>query len=475
MKSVKFKNLVFYGLGDIFGGGSFIVIGTLFLIFLTDVVGLSPTLAGLVIIIGKIWDAVSDPLMGYISDNTKSRFGRRRLYFLIGIVPIFVSFSILWYPFVSSSQLSIFIYYSLAYVFFSTVYTMVMVPYSALITDMTDDYYVRTRLSGARMMFSQISALISGTLPKMIVDSAPDPKIGFSRMGMIFGIIYSLPWLFVFLGTWENRKGSSSRVSGNVLSVFKNRVFRVHIAMYISAYTAMDIMMALFAYYLTYYLNKENMFSVVMGAVLLTQILFLPIYVKLSNSLGSATAYRIGLSLWGFGMLMLAFMPSNSSNLLIIVDSIVIGAGLSAGVMIPWAMLPMVADVDELITSENRAGLYSGMMTFIRKSVQAFALFAIGIALDLIGYVPKGVQSSRTLLGLKILTAVVPLALIIVGILFSFRFKINPKIHKILMTEIERLRKGESKASVSADVKGICEAITGISYEKLWQKPKKSK
>ncbi|ACM23716.1 MFS transporter [Thermotoga neapolitana] len=474
MKKVGFKNILLYGLGDIFGGGSFVVIGTLFLLFLTDIVGLNPTLAGLVLIVGKIWDALSDPLMGYISDNTKSRFGRRRIYFLIGIIPIFISFSILWYPFISESQIRTFLYYLFAYIFFSTVYTMVMVPYSALVADMSRDYRIRTRLSGARMIFSQLSALISGTIPKLIVDSASTPAEGYFRMGIIFGIIYASPWLFVFLGTKEEtRTGTIQKVSGNLFSVFKNRVFRTHIAMYISAYTAMDIMMALLIYYLTYYLNKEHMFSLAMGSVLITQIIFLPLYVRISNVFGQAVAYRTGLSLWGAGMILLSFLSSNSPTSLILIDCVIIGAGLSAGVMIPWAMLPTVADVDELITSENRAGLYSGMMTLIRKLVQAFTLFMIGVALDLIGYTPNVSQTPQTLLGMKILVSYVPIALILIGIIFSFKYKITPEIHRVLVQELKRLKETGDKSSVNDEVKKMCEEVTDIPYENLWKKPSK--
>ncbi|MCK9549113.1 MAG: MFS transporter, partial [Sphaerochaeta sp.] len=84
-RKVGMKTLVAYGLGDMYGGGAFMIVGMLFLFYLTEVVGLSPALAGLVFGIGKVWDAVSDPLMGYLSDRTRSRYGRRRVYFLAGI------------------------------------------------------------------------------------------------------------------------------------------------------------------------------------------------------------------------------------------------------------------------------------------------------------------------------------------------------------------------------------------------------
>ena len=94
-RRVRVRNLIAYGVGDLFGGGSFLVIGMLFLFYLTEVAGLSPLAAALVFAIGKGWDAVSDPLMGLISDRTKSRLGRRRVYFLAGMPLIIVSFALL--------------------------------------------------------------------------------------------------------------------------------------------------------------------------------------------------------------------------------------------------------------------------------------------------------------------------------------------------------------------------------------------
>jgi len=175
-QNISIKNIILYGLGDIYGGGAFIIIGTLFMIFLTDIVGLTPAKAGLVLVIGKAWDAISDPLMGYISDNTRSKYGRRRIYFILAIIPVTLSFFMLWYPANFESQNYLFLYYVFAYVFFSTIFTMVMVPYSALNADMTRDYKIRTRLSGARMIFSQFSALLAGVLPKIIVIDPPRGK-----------------------------------------------------------------------------------------------------------------------------------------------------------------------------------------------------------------------------------------------------------------------------------------------------------
>ena len=477
-QSVNKKNIILYGLGDLFGGGSFLIIGTLYMIFLTDIVGLNPGKAGTVLVIGKIWDAVSDPLMGYLSDHTNTKYGKRRIYFLIGIVPIAISFILLWYPVNFSSQLYLFLYYSFAYIFFSTIFTLVMVPYTALNADMTSNFEIRTKLSTSRMIFSQLSALIAGVLPKILIDFLLKNSFISSEanayfiMGIIFGIFYSLPWIFVFLGTkelpenhLEKREKLTTKLK-NFKTIFKNKSFRIHLLMYIFAYLAMDFVMALFVYYLNYYLQLPDLFSYCMLAILTSQIIMLPFYMKISNKYGKSRAYIIGLTIWGLSMLSLLFLGTNTPIYLIIIVCIFIGAGLSAGVMIPYAILPSITDVDEVMTLKKRTGVYSGLMTLIRKIAQAIAMWSIGIFLNLIGYIPNQIQSADTLFNLKIIFIFIPVIFIVGGIISAFKFKITPKKQKILRKEINRLRAGGKRKEVKPKVQKICEELTGNNYFK---------
>ena len=474
-RKVTLKNIIAYGIGDIYGGGAFLLLGTLYMIFLTDIVGLNPAWAGSVVVIGKGWDAISDPLMGYISDNIDTKYGRRRIFFIIGILPIIISFISLWIPLDSNSNLILFIYYTFAYILFSTVFTMVMVPYSALNAEMTEDFQIRTKLSTARMGFSQLSALISGVLPKLFIDflnkgELISPEYSYLIMGIGFALLYSLPWIFVYKGTWElpyeidNQTSFIEKIK-KYKTVFYNKSFKIHIGMYISAYLAMDFLMALFIYYLTYYIQKPDIFPYCMLAILMSQIFMLPVYMKISNTKGKSKAYTLGLTIWGLGMLSLLFLTSNTPLYLILIICVIIGAGLSAGVMVPWAILPTISDIDQIINTKRRTGIYSGLMTFIRKIAQAIALWSVGIILTLINYVPNQSQSIKTLLYLKYIFVFVPLALIIIGIFFSLKYKVTPKKQEILVKEIKRINNGGKRNEASLKVKKVCEELTGIKYE----------
>ena len=473
-KKIKLKNLIAYGVGDLYGGGSFFIVGTLFMIFLTDVAGLSPFKAGLVFIVGKIWDAISDPLMGYISDNTETSLGRRRVYFLIGMLPVGISFAMMWYPVDFLNQNFTFLYYVMAYIFFCTVFTMLMVPYSALNAEMTFDYKERTRLNGARMIFSQGSTLIAGVVPKIVIDNFATPGKGYFVMGLIFGILYTLPWIFVYLGTWELETGQQKEKPSfidflkNFKTVFINRSFRIQLGMYLAAYSAMDIIMAVFAYYITYYVNRPDLFQYCLGALVIAQLLGLPLYVKLCNRKGGGKTYILGLSIWGVAMFFVSFLESTTPGILIILNCIMIGAGLSSGVLVPYAILPMVIDVDEMITAKRRAGVYAGMMTFIRKTIQALVLFLVGIALETIGYVPNAQQTADTLFKMKILFVFLPLALIIIGIIVALKLRITPYTHAVLLDEMQRLKQGGDHEKVAASAEEICEEMTGLEYSELY-------
>ncbi len=484
-RELRTRNLIAYGVGDLYGGGSFFIISTFAMFYLVNVVGLSPVLAGLIPGLGKIWDAVSDPIMGYITDNTKSRFGRRRIFFLIAVLPVAVSFFLIWLPVRFDTRVYTFLYYFFAYLFFYTVSTMTMVPYSALSAEMTLEFRERNRLSGARMIFSIMASLAAGVLVQPIINSFDDPAKGHMMVGLVFGLLFSIPWIFVFLGTWElPRAGTETdrpmSIFRNFSSIFANRTFRLHIGMYICAYASMDILMSWFKFYVIDYLGRGDIVHFGLGAIVLTELAALPFYVMLTNKKGHGRAYMLGLGLWAAATALMALQHPGSPSWLVILNCVFVGAGMSAGVVIPWTVLPFVTDVDELITTRKRAGTYAGAMTLIRKLIQgAFVLPLLGVLLKTIGYIVPTAeqvaaktpvsQEQSTLLFIKALFIICPIVLILLGIFFASRFSISPETHEILMKEIARMKSGGRREDVDTHTRRVCEELTGRPYEELYR------
>ncbi|HRY53077.1 MAG TPA: MFS transporter [Spirochaetia bacterium] len=467
--------LLSYGCGDLYGGGSFLIISTLFIFFLTDLVGLKPAMAGLVVFAGKAWDAVSDPLMGCISDRTRSRLGRRRVYFLAGIVPVFASFALLWLSVRTGNPTLDFLYYLGAYMLFATVSTMVMIPYSTLPTEMTHDYRERTRLSGSRMIFSQLSSILAGTLPGYLVKNLyrEDPGRGFLVMGLGFGLFFALPWLLVYRGTWELPESERRMPSASLAASFRDtgsllrcRSFRLHVGLYLAGYSAIDILSALFIYFLSYYVGRSEAYTLCLGSMLIAQLLALPAYLAFANRFGKGRAYALGALVFLLGSAAFAAVGPGAPTALLLGLSAALGLGLSAVAAMPWAMLPESADADELARGIQRSGAVSGAFTLARKLVQAAMLWLVGILLQAIGYVPGAAQPPGTLLGLRLLFTLAPVALVALGGLLALRYPVSPASFAALRAELERRRAGSSGQTPEAERVEL-ERITGQPYAQM--------
>ena len=178
-----------YGMAEFYGGGAFVIINTFFLVFLTKALGIPAALAGAIPMVGKVWDAVTDPMMGNITDRTVSRFGAKRLYILVGGVVSAISFVMLWTTIPSGNTTMLFIYYIVMYCLFSTGFTIIMVPYNGLLPDMIDSYTVRAKFSSIRMIWSTIGAIAAGMIPTLLIKDTLNTGM-YLKVPILFGFMF---------------------------------------------------------------------------------------------------------------------------------------------------------------------------------------------------------------------------------------------------------------------------------------------
>jgi oligogalacturonide transporter len=449
-----------FGLGDLYGGGSMMIIGFFYLYFLTDVVRISPSLAGTVFLVSKIWDAVSDPLMGTISDRTRTRFGRRRPYFLAGVALIFLSFFLLWYPVDFDLEMHRFIFVLGAYLFFSTVLTMVMIPYNALASELTLDYNERTALSTIRIFFSSLSSLLCAVIPMEIVKILPDVRQGYITMGVSFGLFFALPFIIVFLTTFERPQFQEHTARFSLrrmfLEPFKTRSFIHILFMYLFAFVAVDAVMSVIIYFMTYYLHRGAETNYVLGVLLVVQIIALPFFAWLSGRAGKRHAFTVAIGLWILFMLFSFLVRPGSPPPLIYVFAGCIGFATGGVVVMIYAIFPDMPDIDELYSGERREGIYSGLFTFMRKLSSAVGIFLISNAIQLAGYRPpeeetvdgavqmvEQVQTPQFIMILRIVFAVLPVVLLAFGLYGAWRYGLTPRLHDKLKEFLQRRRNGE--------------------------------
>jgi oligogalacturonide transporter len=462
-----------YASGDIYGGGAFVIVGLLLLVYLTNVEGFSGTLAGAIVFIGKAWDAITDPFMGQLSDRTRSRFGRRRIFFLLGSLPVFASWVMLWHGFGISGTTAKFIYYTVAYIFFSTAFTIVMVPYNAILSDMVRDYNRRSAFTGMRLGFSAGAAIVCATVPAMITGAYTDPGQGYLMMGLIFGFIFAVAWLGVFFGTWENETKPGTALSlRDWLFVFRNRSFRIYVTIFILCQMAIDTVMALAVYFLAVAIQKPELFVPIMAAILITQLVFIGIFSYLAQKTDKAVPAYISAGVWiAASIAIIFFTPSTPGGVIIAVCSL-IGLGGAGCNLFSWSALPDIADVDELITGRRREGLYSGVSTFLRKLSGGLVVGGLGIALDIIGYneeaVRTGIISHTTDLGIRILFCAIPVLFLVLALLFLRKYRLGRREFNIMSNILIRFRNGERNISVEGEDLRVCRQLTGIKGDRFF-------
>ncbi|MED7787456.1 MFS transporter [Francisella sp. 19X1-34] len=483
---LKLRNYFAYGLGDVFGGGAFTLIGTFFLIFLTNNVGLSPWLAGLIFGLGRFWLAIVDPIVGNLSDRIRSRFGRRRVFFLIGFIPILFTFIPLWMTPMHvnadhSNESHVFIYYLVMYCVFDFIYSILDTPYASLAADMSHDYKERVYLSAFRMGSSQFSAILSTAIAPLLLVSFSYSAKAYVVMATVFAILYASVWVIVFLGTSEippknNYKEKSLRwfmvpLSGFIsfFSAIKNKTFRYHLGLYLFAFAGLDILMSFSAYYINVYLDKPELMSYV-SSMWIVQLIVLPVYIFIASKYSKATAYRIGACIWFLAVVALINLtPENASPFTVSLHFGLIGLGLSACYVMPMTMLSFVTEVDTLMSCKRRTGIYAGAMSFARKFSQGVLILpGIGLLLTVIGYKKNAaVQTPETLFYLHWVFVLVPLVLIVIGFLFSLKFAVNRRNFHLLQIEVNRLELGDTAESDCHSTRDLCRKVTGKSYRAL--------
>lgn len=438
--SLSFRQKVFYGVGEITTTLSNTVIGFLYVFYLTNVMGMQAWLAGLVYFTGAVWDAVTDPLVGYLSDITRSKFGRRRLYFIVTAVPYAVLFFLIWIVPGGWSQGAMFAYAVITYLLYRTVSTLFIIPYNTYGMEIVKGYDGRTSLQSYRFFFSILFGLIAAAVPEMITTMPLDPAVpeGMPSMAgyMLMAGCLSIPILicpiFTFFACKEAPYNNDQRSNfiQKFKDTFRNQYFRKALGMYVCSWVTIGVVQALLIYYLGAIDQSEN-FALIAAIIMGTAVICLPIWVWISKKLDKKKAYIIGMVIGGasLGLLML---PADFINSIIWVLLPIIGFGISSMHMIPNAILPESIEAGCLNDVKASEGVYYGVVTFSEKLGTAVTIQLATYLLTLSGYISTEqgqiVQQPQMALDCtRLIMGLIPIILVIIGIIFAVRFKIGRK------------------------------------------------
>lgn len=440
-----------YGAGDFGFAFSDTALAVLFAIFLTDVVGLAPSLAALAVFVGRSWDYVNDPLIGYLADRTRTRWGRRKPFLIFGFIPFGMAFAMLWWrpPFENPWMLAG--YYALAYFCFDSLFTLVSMPFMALTPELTQDYDERTSLTSYRMAFSLLGSLVAFVVPLMMIgEMRPGNVDKVFRMGLIFGAACALPLLFTVFGTRERPEYASQPQPGlrdSLNAVRRNRPFWFATGIFLFTWTAVDIIQAMLLFFLKYRMNLAAESDLVAAAVFVTALIVLPFWVWAAQKTDKRKSYVWGMLFFASVMIVLIFVDPSLGFAAVLSLAALAGVGISAVHVLTWAIIPDAVEVDELQSGARHEGMFYALVTLLKKAASSIAIPLTLLVLDWSGYVSNAAQQTESAVwAIRILTGPVPSVLLVGGILFALYYPLDRAAHAQTRAEIESRRAGQPSA-----------------------------
>lgn len=460
-----------YGAGDMGAGITATLLAFSLLIFLTNVAGLDPALAGRVLLIGKIWDAVNDPLVGVLSDRTRSRWGRRHSWMIFSAIPFGVFFFLQWIvPNFSTdpeaNQVALFWYYAIVSILFNMAFTGVNLPYTALTAELTQDYNERTSLNSFRFAFSIGGSLIALALGQVLFNVIPDPKQQYLILALICTVLSVLPMYWCIWGTTDPtstkglRNAAAERGGAPVEEMesipfleqikiaFSNRPFLYVVGIYLFSWLAFQLTAAIIPYFLINWMRQDSYFT----AALLVQavaLVMLFVWNAVSKRVGKRAVYFMGMILWILAQGGLFFLPPDQVGLMYVLFAMA-GVGIATAYLVPWSMLPDVIELDELTTGQRREGIFYAFMVLLQKIGLAVGLWLVGEALKISGFLtaesgqPIPEQPASALLAIRLVVGPLPTVFLLCGLVLAYFYPITQAVHAEILLKLKERKSGLS-------------------------------
>lgn len=458
---VPLKEKLAYGIGGLMDGGGVSMMSCVMLAYMTKN-GIAMTVASTIMMLAKLWDAITDPFMGFISDNTRGKWGRRKPYMFFGGISLFICIFFVFLPVREwgMSVGSFTAYIIILYLIWNTCSTVTQVPYCSMASDITPSFRERNNANTVKLVFTAIASGLGYVLPLVFIEALTNPDgTGFLFMpqlssvdfwlcmSIIFGTLFGggLVICGIFVKERINPKTPKQKFNfkqfvNSYAVPYKNRSYRWHIVMYVTAFMCMDIISALAVYYATDVWHGYELFGMKMSSLfiiaplMVAAVIMFPLARVMMDKKSKQFAFRTGLPFYIGGGIMLAVMdPSWAPPILVPIVALIMGLGFGGAQMMPWIIFPDTVDVAEMATGARPTGTYSGMMTLARKVGGALGVGMVGWIIGGLGYVENKSddvaayipQSDKVLLTIRLVLGISVAVFITVALIASFRYKIT--------------------------------------------------
>ncbi|WP_414565859.1 MULTISPECIES: MFS transporter [unclassified Anabaena] len=461
-QKLNLKTKLAYGAGDLGPAITGNISIFFLLVFFTNVAGIPAGLAGSVLMIGKIWDAINDPIIGVLSDRTKSRrWGRRLPWMLYGAIPFGIIFFLQWIVPQFSADPStnvwpLFWYYVVVGLMSQVFYTVVSLPYTAMTPELTQDYDERTTLNSFRFAFSIGGSILSLILAQVVFSTIADRQQQYLVLAAICAVISVVALYCCIFGVRDRvlafeAKRSQAEATPSIpffeqlKIVFTNRPFLFVIGIYLFSWLGVQVTASIIPYFVVNYMRlQDSDVPSVMIAVQGTALLMLFVWGALSKKIGKRPVYFMGMSLWIIAAGGLFFLQPGQIGLMYLM-AVMAGFGVSTAYLVPWSLIPDVIELDELQTGQRREGIFYGFMVLLQKLGLALGLFLVGNALQASGFqanVPGQttlpIQPDSALLAIRLAVGPLPTFFLICGLFLTYFYPITREMHAEIMLKLKQ-------------------------------------
>lgn len=468
LKKIPLFDKIGYGTGNLASGVVLQIIATYLVFYSTAILNIPGSIIGAVVSVSVIWDGVTDPLMGHISDQTRFRyFGRRHLYILVGTITIAITNYFLWdiSPVLSPVwKITSMLVLLLLIKTFLTVYT---VPYTALGAELSNDYDERSSIQGIRTIFF-ILGLFSATVMGMFLFFKPTPEfpqgqlnpIAYRNIGITASIVALLFGLFCYFTTKKyipylpkihNESGKAElgakKLFKDIAAALKNSDYRYVVIGYLFTNIATALIGSIGMHVFTYTFLFDNVgMSIIFGVLFGTSIISQPIWVKISKWLDKKPTVIVGLASSMLGGLYFLFLVLFRDNVIgnvyyFIPFSVLAGFGMGGLFSIPLSMIADTIDVEELSTGQRSEGIYYGCLTLCYKLSQSIAIFILGIMLDIIQFNSNLTQQPKsTVITLGLILAIGSIISVALAVFYYNKYTLNKEKVDIIQLQISESR-----------------------------------
>ncbi len=407
------------------GTGLIVQVPILFLlVYMTDILAIPAALAGLALFGSRIFDIITDPIMGIISDRTHTRWGRRRPYLLLGGVTVAVSLVFLFSAPLYESMYARLAYVIGVFIIVQTGVTIFMVPYYAMPPEMTDDNYQRTKLMSTRAFFSLTGGLIGGVLAPWIVISAGGGEKGYALMSFVAAVVCGGAFVAAFFGTararFAGRDAHTIPVKRQIKVALNNRPFNIFMLSFVIYVTGMGCFTGTVPYFARYTLERPEALSVIWFFILVPAILAIPLWTVVTKTIEKKSCFITALGMMATGSLCLFLVDAQSPLSQVWLFCVIFGLGFGGTQVIAWSILPDVIQWDRWFSGMERGGIFSGGMIAFEKTGFALGSLVAGAILSIFGYLESAgkeivEQTSDALMGIRIATDVAPAILFVIA------------------------------------------------------------